>query len=177
MSDNVLPPTNPEANPETPPIVCASGCQHGTSGGLLRAVLYTPVVVMLGGLAALATFPELAQYASPLIDHLPKSAMNAKCPFQCQSSSNQSIDLSNPVYHQEKSCCESGIGANLRLAALKQNAASAFSCCEANGACPASSEGKSDGAVAMVITEEVSAETPADATAVANVAEADSASN
>ena len=176
MSDNVLPPTNPEGNSANPPEACASGCQHRTGNGLLRAVLYTPVVIVLGGLAALATFPDLAQYAAPLIDHLPKSAMNAKCPFQCQSSS-KAIDLSNPVYHQEKSCCESSSGLSMRLAAIKRNAASAFSCCSDSAGCPASSEGNNDGALAMLITEDVSAESPADATAVANVADADSASN
>lgn len=45
-------------------ITCAGRCQkHGT----LNAVFYTPVVLIFGGLVALATFPEIAEYATPWI--------------------------------------------------------------------------------------------------------------
>lgn len=167
MSDNV--PANHEVTPNSTPNACTAGCQHKKGGGLLRAVLYTPVIIVLGGLAALATFPDLAQYASPLIDQLPKSAMNQKCGSRCPSST-PAIDLSNPVYQQAPTCCEASNVLTKRFASM------GLGCCEDSATCPASSAASADGALAM-ITEDATAELPADATAAVNAIESDTASN
>lgn len=44
---------------------CAGGCENHDT---LTAVFYTPVLLLIGGFAALATFPEIAEYAAPWID-------------------------------------------------------------------------------------------------------------
>ena len=45
-------------------ITCVGGCEnHGT----LSALFYTSIVLILGGLVALAAFPEIAEYATPWI--------------------------------------------------------------------------------------------------------------
>ncbi len=48
------------------PVACSRGCQM-CGKGILRAVVYAPVVLILSGLAALAMFPDLADYGYPLI--------------------------------------------------------------------------------------------------------------
>lgn len=78
MSNPNVPASDPNSNSNVQAVTCASGCQHKRSG-MLRAVLYTPVVLILGGLATLAAFPDLAEYASPLIGH---SSSNSQCPLQ-----------------------------------------------------------------------------------------------
>lgn len=164
MTNEQIPASNPEsqAGGDVRPVATRP------MNGFLRAVLYTPVVIVLGGLAALATFPDLANYASPLIDHFPKTAMNAKCNFKCPSSS-QSIDLSNPVYQQSAGCCEMG------NALAKRFAPTGLGCCE--DASPVSAQPNQDGALAMVITEDTTSESPADASEAANIVAVDQASN
>ena len=64
MSNKIDLPTTSESNPDA----CSSGCPACCSSkGLLRAVAYMPVVMVLGALAALAMFPDLADYGYPLI--------------------------------------------------------------------------------------------------------------
>ncbi len=46
-------------------ISCSGGCEHHQT---LTAVFYTPILLLFGGFAALATFPEIAEYAAPWID-------------------------------------------------------------------------------------------------------------
>lgn len=57
MSDNNIQPGNPELDILADSTVPPTGRGIRRSG-LLRAVLYTPVVLMLSGLAASATFPN-----------------------------------------------------------------------------------------------------------------------
>ena len=66
-------------------MTCAGGCQnHGT----LSTVFYTPVVLICSGLVALATFPEIAEYATPWIG---EPVSQHVCPSVCgtSASSNQ----------------------------------------------------------------------------------------
>ena len=49
---------------EPKPLTCAGGCQNHRT---FIAVFYTPIVLIFGGLVALATFPEIAEYAVPWI--------------------------------------------------------------------------------------------------------------
>ena len=43
---------------------CAGGCENHRT---LVAVFYTPIVLLFGGLLALATFPEITEYVAPWI--------------------------------------------------------------------------------------------------------------
>ena len=51
---------------ESNPVACSSSC-HMCGKGILRAVVYAPLALILSGLAALAMFPDLADYGYPLI--------------------------------------------------------------------------------------------------------------
>ncbi len=79
----------------------STGCHCGKSGGILRAVLYTPIILIIGGLAAVATFPNLAEYATPLIGetHCSSTGMtscsSAAMPHSC-SSHGHSEQMSSP---------------------------------------------------------------------------------
>jgi hypothetical protein len=55
-----------DAKTVTTSVTCAGGCPHGFSG-VLRAIVYAPLVLVVGGFAAVAAFPNLAEYATPLI--------------------------------------------------------------------------------------------------------------
>ena len=46
-------------------MTCAGGCPNHET---LTTVFYTPILILFGGFAALATFPEIAEYAAPWID-------------------------------------------------------------------------------------------------------------
>jgi len=50
---------------ESKSMSCAGGCENHQT---LTAMFYTPVLLLFGGFAALATFPEIAEYAAPWID-------------------------------------------------------------------------------------------------------------
>jgi hypothetical protein len=66
MSKSDLPSTTPELKTEMQKPTCAGGCNH-SGGGIMRAVAYTPIVLLAGAMAAIAMFPNLAEYATPLI--------------------------------------------------------------------------------------------------------------
>ena len=44
---------------------CSGGCEHHET---LTALFYTPILLLFGGYFALATIPEIAEYAAPWID-------------------------------------------------------------------------------------------------------------
>ena len=110
--------TDPQINPET-----NVNSQAGTSNpgrtrrrsGLVRAVLYAPVVLMLGGLAALATFPELAEFAKPLVGdssqkyQCPIAAMMAMVNGSGSSCSSAPCCLSSSAPVAFGGCCGGGI--------------------------------------------------------------------
>jgi hypothetical protein len=50
---------------ESKPLVCSCDCRS-CCNGILRAALFAPVVLFLGALAAVAMFPDLADYGYPL---------------------------------------------------------------------------------------------------------------
>lgn len=113
MAGSTDPHVNSDAgfNPESTP--CHTGCAH-RKFGLLRVVMYTPIVLLLSGLAALATFPELAQYASP---HVGDASVKYQCPIAAMMaafggsgtscSSSASSCSSAPAY--SGGCCGGGI--------------------------------------------------------------------
>ncbi len=51
---------------DSKPVVCSSGC-HSCGKTLLRAIVYAPLILIFGALAALAMYPDLADYGYPLI--------------------------------------------------------------------------------------------------------------
>ena len=61
------------------------GCENH---GALTAVFYTPILLLFGGFAALATIPEIAEYAAPWID---EPFGQHVCP---------SVNLKTPVHQQ-----------------------------------------------------------------------------
>jgi hypothetical protein len=109
---NELPTTD-----ESKPIVCSSGC-HSCGKGILRAAVYAPVVLIFGALAALAMFPDLADYGYPLIGNPSHTGFtgerpcsiilgNSSCsasvalPGSCSFSSNPSSSNST----ESSGCC------------------------------------------------------------------------
>ena len=62
MSDTKNLPTKIDAKP----VACSSGCKS-CGKSILRAALYTPLILFFGALAALAMYPDLADYGYPLI--------------------------------------------------------------------------------------------------------------
>ena len=83
---NELPTTD-----ESKPVVCSSGC-HSCGKGLLRAAVYAPVVLTLCALAALAMYPDLADYGYPLIGKPSLTGFTGERPCSIEfGSSNCSI--------------------------------------------------------------------------------------
>ena len=115
MSNPNETPATPESKNESSGASCAAGCNH-RGAGIMRAVLYTPVVLIVGGLAALATFPDLAKYATPLIGD---SGEKNSCPLSNLVSAVSGVQ-----------CCPS----------MRASAASAGSCCSKRSACCSASE-------------------------------------
>ena len=93
MSDQDIPVTNAENNPESQPAVCSTGSKRRS--GLMRVVLYTPVALLLGGLASLAAFPELANYATPLIGESSSCPIRAALGLSSPTSSCSSMQASS----------------------------------------------------------------------------------
>ena len=175
MSDEELHAASTELNATN--ASCPTG-GHGRRSGLMRAVLYTPVVVLVSGLAALATFPELARYATPLTGE--SSGGNYTCPLSalasrmgCGScSSKSSTDLANAVLAMEPaSDAPSGCCARAALAR--------FSCCAQPDACPSSSTTEQSDEADSPVTENAPSadEAPADAFTTANSTASDAPSN
>ena len=63
MTENLNQPNNQDENLQPQGPACSTG--KCCSGGFLRALVYTPAILCLGALAALATFPELADRIAP----------------------------------------------------------------------------------------------------------------
>lgn len=175
MSDNNIQPTNQDANAEPQITACSTSgkcCNHG----LMRAVLYTPIILGLGALAALATFPELANYATPLIGESTKGACSAsadgsyQCPIAAMFGGAKA--QSSPMA-MSGGCCASKM-----MATSGGCCASRTSCCQDRVDEQSASESEpsndlTEADPAPSITEDG----PADATAAANALESDSPSN
>ncbi|WP_010584995.1 hypothetical protein [Schlesneria paludicola] len=170
MSDEQLQPVSNEANPADSS--CPTG-GHCRRSGLMRAVLYTPVVVILSGLAALAMFPELSRYATPLVGD--SSSGNISCPISALASrlgcgscpSKSSADTVNAVLasaaaNQPSGCCST-------------SAIARFGCCAGATACQAEASEAEESPVTDVAPS--TDEAPADAFTAANVDEANTPSN
>lgn len=167
MSDEQLQPVSNDTNSAG-----ANGPRRRS--GLMRAVLYTPVAVLLGGLAALATFPELARYATPIVGEAPSSSNS--CPISALANrmgcgscpSKSSADMVNAVL-------ASAASTNAPAACCSTSAVARFSCCGSAESCPTE---KSQATESPVADSASSAEPlPADAFAAANAEESDTASN
>ena len=165
-------PVSTEAAVESQPAACSSGCKHGRSG-LLRAVLYTPIVLILGALGAVAMFPDLAEYASPVIGqskscNCPLKAMCAAMGFGESGSSQAAAEAST----SSAPCCRNSGMSSMSMGGCQGNSA----CSSESGACPSASASVS---AEEVPTGEVTAvdEAPADAFAVLNRVESESTSN
>ena len=83
MTPSNSPSNTPEFTSEPSTITCAGGCHHKRPG-LFRAVVYAPFVLVVGTLVAMATFPGLAEYATPLIGESPRG-----CSYSSGSASSQ----------------------------------------------------------------------------------------
>jgi hypothetical protein len=64
-ASNSVPTINPPDS-DAQATACSTSCQSCGSG-LLRAMVYTPVVLIVGAMGAVAMFPDLAEYAAPLV--------------------------------------------------------------------------------------------------------------
>lgn len=170
MSDQNIPSTNAESNVE-PQAVCSTGCKNHNSG-ILRAVLYTPIVLILGGLAALATFPELANYATPLIG---ESNSQYTCPIAAALGMAGKSGCSS----MRSSCSSSSQSDSMGCCPAMSNATS--SCCPSAGASSSASESAAGDDLTNAdtpISAPISADDePADAIAVVNAVDQESPSN
>jgi hypothetical protein len=163
---------DPRTTAESKPIVFSSGC-HSCGKGVLRATVYASVVLILGGLAALAMFPDLADYGYPLIGNPSHTgfigerpcsveygnsncSMPADLPGSCSFPSNPSTSSST----EGGGCC-SMIRARQISSDAKVDSA------------PSAEEASGDFVTKSVIVEEI----PADATLPLNVVESDVPSN
>ena len=166
MSDSDTPTGAVDSKADLEPITCAGGCpQHN----ILRAIFYTPVVLLVGSMAVLATYPEFAEYATPFIGE-----------------------------HYEESCCAgSGLAAASKMSgghccSSEGNKSSRMLASNLNGchACPASDSGCCVTGAAQVSAEEpihveleamksetIDEHAPADATAAVNFVELEKPSN
>lgn len=155
--ENSIQPANTDTTANPQPDACATGCRTKKSG-LYRAVLYTPIALMLSTLAALATFPDLARYASPLIGES-CSSQEYNCPIAAVANM---MGYGKASQTAASGCC-SGSGM------------SSFSCCPALTPCSSQS---SESATSELPADSASAEeAPADAFSAANAVEVDSPSN
>ena len=68
----------PKADEPMPP-VCSRDC-YSCGKAMLRAAVYAPVILILGALAALVMFPDLADYGYPLIGNPSHIGFNGEPP-------------------------------------------------------------------------------------------------
>lgn len=66
-----------EALTGAPGANCSNCCQRKFST-LARAIVYIPMFVLIGGMSAIAMYPELAEYAAPLLPEQTHSCNSAK---------------------------------------------------------------------------------------------------
>jgi len=106
-------PISPESKAVESSTSCSSCCP-----GMMKAVLYTPVVLLVGALAAVAMYPDLADYGYPLIgkpSHIGftgESACSAgrystSCPSSAGSCCSEGISM-ELISSPEGSCCPTG---------------------------------------------------------------------
>ena len=138
--------------------------------GVLRAALYAPVVLIVSAMGAVAMFPDLAEYASPLIGN--SSGSECTCPIA------RLAHLIGQGKSAGEGCSSQAISSG-SCSAARSCSASAMStegCCPHSGSCPSTSaETASEPATSLDLTavEEV----PADAFAAANNVDLDTPSN
>jgi hypothetical protein len=158
-------PTNVDSNP----VACSSGC-HMCGNGVLRAVAYAPVVLILSGLAALAMFPDLADYGYPLIGKPSHTGFTGERPCSVEFGNSNCSVPSLPG-----SCA---IPSNPSASNATEN----DGCCPMSRARQISSEVEStptaDQASGDFVTDSVTSEVaPADATLPLNIVDSDVPSN
>ncbi|MEK6263009.1 MAG: hypothetical protein AABP62_30890 [Planctomycetota bacterium] len=133
MSDTNPLDTTAALGPETKSATSSAGSRWYRSGPLLRAVFYTPMVLAAGALSAAVVFPELSEYASPLLD-----VSQHGCPFSSVACSAGPVEA--PCCAHSQSCPSSGstescvTDANLDLASTTEDEvpADALAALEAN---------------------------------------------
>jgi hypothetical protein len=147
--------------------VCNSSCGN-CCPGLIRAAIFAPVVLVLGGLAALATFPDLADYGYPLIGK--PSHTGFKGATQCPADVSCSSEFS----------CSSGSMKSLILESHSSEpvATKSGSCCFSIGACSSPAESTTSESTIIDATASIGNEKPVDALSVLDtVSETETASN
>ncbi len=181
MSDQNIPAANTEQ-----PAACSKGCQH-RGGGILRAAMYTPVVLILGALGALATFPELAEYATPLIGEAdcntcPISAALARARQSCSVSqgcgSSKGCSSSQSSSQEDAmGCCPTSSETSLFVATSKLKAGRHHR--KRNGCTASTAVVEEPTAEATEAVEPAASadEAPADAISAANVVDIETPSN
>ena len=164
MSDTPSHPVNPETPDYPEGAVCTAGCGHRHSG-MWRAVLYTPVVLILGGLAALATFPELAEYATPLVGDQASCSSQNGCPIAaCANALSSAMGYSaQSAASSAPSCCSAK--------------RAAFSCCVDSAEAPATSESAEVISGPLTSTDDGAADATAAVNAVATLEPENTLSN
>ena len=132
MSDS---PVFDAADATGPAIVCHK-CHLGRGASIVRAVLYTPIILAAGALAAVAMFPGLAEYASPLIG--PTSGASQSCAgstaMSCSSVTADPSEGCSASMISASGCCSKGVNSVSSAAWLQV----------AGESCPASSQASSE---------------------------------
>src|SRR4051794_18568882 len=110
MTENHIQPNNQDENLQSQS-AASSTTGFRRRSGFLRAVVYTPAILCLGALAALATFPELAdRIAASGGSH---ASSGARCMFSCPFSSPAKDTSESAKLITSGGCCSSQQSAGL----------------------------------------------------------------
>ncbi len=170
MSENNVSPVTSETQ------TCASSCNHRRSG-LLRAVLYAPIVLIAGGMASMAMFPGLSEYATPLIGD--SAGSECSCPL------TRLAKMVGFNSRSEQTCSSQGASAGSCSASVNEMSAgscpsqsmSSGTCCPSTGSCPAAAETNSSAEAVPSLDSASTNELPADAFAAINSVDLETPSN
>ena len=143
---------------------CSSGGCPSCCKGVMRAAVYMPVALILGGLAAVAMFPDLADYGYPLIGKPSQIGFSGERP--CSAGGSCSAGTKHSGYPLQSDCTATLIDSP------------GGSCCPLSGACPSSAESTSETGLSDSVTKsEPLQELPADAISALNVPETETSAN
>ena len=88
---------------------CSTVCQHAGRGFLLRTMIYAPIVLLVGAYAAVGMFPELAEYATPLLQDGMACYSTSAC--QGQRNSTSASCSSHGCPSKRMACCSTNLAA------------------------------------------------------------------
>ncbi|HEY0980812.1 MULTISPECIES: hypothetical protein [unclassified Schlesneria] len=101
---------------DSPSIPTSAKCNQ-CCPGVMKAVLYTPVILFAGALGAVAMFPDLADYGYPLIGKPSQTGFTGEsaccagdsytCPVPAAGCSSQGISL-ELISAPDGACCPTG---------------------------------------------------------------------